>query len=273
MDSRDIKFKAKEFSETSRMLLFKTMVILSLVSFVITEITKFSSILSFVAGIVLMTLNFGTVVCVLKIVNNREGEFEFPNDVFAGFTRFKEVIGTYFVYNVIEGAVVCVIIFVVMLFALGSIDVQEMSQIYAAGTNLDANSIDILASIGGAVLLAAIIMLVFVVFYSLNFALTYYILEKEGIRGIAAMKKSMQMMKGYKMLYTKITLAYLGKMILVCIPFSLVATLIPFLAVIINALMGIALIYFVTIDLTLCSAIIYEEASLSYNEADVEGAV
>lgn len=265
MNVRDIRTKAKEVSTENRMILFRVVLILALILTVKDDLFGSNAIASLLLALLFLTFNHGVVVCALKIINNREEEFEFPKDTFIGVKRIKELFSTYFVHQFILFGITMILLVIMTVSALG--EIGTALDMYVSGTTISADQLALFTPNIPVVLLIAVLLAAVTLYYTLNFDLTVYVLEKYNIKNLEAMKMSKKLMKGYKMLYFKLLLSFLLRLIGCVLVGTILTMIIGALSMsLVNIFVAIITVYFITVDLSLCTAVLFEEACITYHE-------
>ncbi|WP_249029943.1 hypothetical protein [Tannockella kyphosi] len=265
MNVRDIKDKVNSLNSNSKMLLFKVMLVLVLIISLKDELVGSSAVLALLCSVLFLTFNHGSIVCSLKILNNREEEFDFPKEIFVGFTRIKELFSTYLVYNVIQYAVTCFMLIVIAMLTIG--DFVYLLELYVGTTTYSVDTLDsLISSFIVFFILFGFLWMAFLTYWELNFGFTFFALERYDVKGIAAMKRSKQLLEGYKMIYLKLLLSFLLKIVGFVFISAIIATMLSSLASIVSILISIALVYFVSVDMMLCRTVLFEEMCISFHE-------
>lgn len=271
----DIKNKASDIMISSKDILFKVFVIMGVISTLANGVVgmlggTIATILSLVVLIGFLPFGHGYIVSSLKAVNNRSEEITVEEDGFVGFKRFKDLFGTYFIYNFFM--FILLFIFILIIMTMIIISVPEVMDIdltpfYSTSINPTAMvtvAIEALGTIISLLLPAIIVIGAVIIMYSLWFGLTPYLLEREGLRGTAAMKRSMQLMKGYKWLLFKVQLSFIGWMIVCGIITSIIGMILP-ITIIVNLIGVVVGVFFYESKLQVCRAIVFEEIMLAQN--------
>lgn len=269
MLASDIKNKASEIMYSSKDILFKVFVVMGIISTIANSLSGLlggmvASIVSMIVLVAFLPFQHGYVVSTLKAVNNRSEEITIEEDGFVGFKRFKELFGTYFVYNFLLFIILFVVILVGLVFVV--LITPTMPYVDFASLVVDATNPTALLSLGIDFLLNILYILfpmivlvcVVIIIYSLTFGLTPFLLERKGLRGTAAMKESMRLMKGYKWLLFKVELSFIGWMILCMFISSLVGMFLPY-TLIINLINVVVSVYLYDSKLKVCNAVLFEE--------------
>lgn len=272
----DIKNKASDIMISSKDILFKVFVVMGVVSTIFNSVTNavggvITTILSLLVLIVFLPFGHGYIVSALKAVNNRSDEITIEEDGFVGFRRFKELFGTYFIYNFFMFILVFIFILisvVAMMLMIPEVAMTDFNSFYTMTGDPMAIfnvAIDVIGPMMSVLLPAIIIVGIIMIMYTLWFGLTPYLLEREGLRGTAAMKRSMQLMKGYKWLVFKVDISFLGWMIVCGIITTVVEMVLP-IAVIVNLIGVVVSVFFYESKLQVCHAIVFEEIMLAQNK-------
>lgn len=274
----DIKSKASEIMITSKDILFKVFVVIGIVSTIVNSVSGLfggmaSSLLALIVLIVFLPFGHGYVVSALKAVNNRSEEISIEEDSFVGFKRFKELFGTYFIYNFFLFIIIFIVILigiVLLIMMTRSMPFVDVTSIATDPTNLEtlkALGIDFLMGILYLILPITILICTVIILYSLYFNLTPFLLERKGLRGTTAMKESMRLMKGYKWLLFKLELSFIGWMILGGIITSIIGLFLP--VPLIVKLIGIVVTVFLyESKLRVCNAVLFEEILIEEGNVD-----
>lgn len=270
----DIKDKVSEILRASQSSLSKVFLVIAVIGAVAGGIGNLlggtiGSIIGIVVTLAFMPFHHGYIVSTLKATNNRSQEIDVEKDSFVGFRRFKDLFGTYFIYNIFLTIIVIVIMligFVGMVLLLPSGAVNAISEFYQqAGMGVDVSAAYLtdamltgLASISGILLLMVAVILFAIIMYGLYFALVPYVLERYNIRGVSALKESARLMKGYKGLLFRIQLSFLGYMILEVFITSMLSLMLPvsLIVTVIGAIIGV---YLYQVRLTTCQTVLFEE--------------
>jgi uncharacterized membrane protein len=283
----DIKYKATEILRNNKEILFKVFIFMGVGSAIFTYIrnlllgSTIGSLVSFIILIATLTFSQGYIRTSLKAVNNQSNEIDIQKDGLTGFYRFKELFGTYFVYGFFLTIIVIVLslimIVAVVRGAISSSTMNELSGSFSfsvqgilngATNGLSNHAFRELQSVFGTIFIFIVIIFTVVVVYLSNFALTFYIVEKYNITGVAAMKESVKLMKGYKKTYILLSLSYIGWLLLTGLLEGIVDMIIPIPLVVSIAGVVISTVLYNT-HMNVSLAIMYEEIDLA-KQVDVK---
>ena len=169
-----------------------------------------------------MPFKHGYIVSSLKIVRNNFADLS-DHDAFAGLKRFKELFFTYFLYELIVVGVLFVLGFILVIltgaFGAYSLDVSSLLSLTALITLV----------FGGVSVLVGLACFAFP-----------YLLEKYGYKGMAALKESIQFIKGHLFDLFKLEFSYLGWSLLVALVQIFVTEVFSFLGTLGVALASLA---------------------------------
>lgn len=280
----DIKEKASEILSSSWNELTKEFLVIAVIGSIASGIGNLlggtiGSIIGLVITLVFLPFEHGYIVGSLKAVNNRPDELNVEQDAFVGFTRFKELFSTYFVYNFF----LMIVLFLAILIAIAAFIMVVPSDLLSSGVlyqqfsggvynqNAVLNAemyqlIEVMGAVGGFILLFVMVILLIVAIYSLYFALTPYILERYQIRGVKALKESARLMNGYKWFLFKLNLSFIGWMLIGGIITSILNMVLP-VSILVNAISAAIGIYLYQTKLQVCKAVLFEEILIADNQA------
>lgn len=279
MDIRDIKTKAKSVLLNHKNILFVFMFI----SVTTTVVNYFSQalgamipFLSLIVSIIMLPFSHGNVVTALRAVNEYGDEITVENEGLAGLKRFKELFFTYFIHSaflMVLMLLVCLFLFLVAKMVIDESFFGNLGTLFTQAANYTGNLttyledpafLDAVTSFGGIIFLGIIIMAVVAVMYSLVFALTPYVLEKDKIYGVKAMSESARLMKGHKGTLFALYLSYLGWFLLTVIITAVIQMFIP-IPFIIDVLLSALTVYLYSAEMQTSIAVLFEEINLENN--------
>lgn len=163
-----------------------------------TKVTP-SSIIFLVLTVLFMCISHGYVVSTLKMLTNRSYEIK-DTDSLVGFTRFLELFPTYFLRAVFIFLFSILPCFSLVFLAVLSVYLTKSIAFYIL------------------FLMAALIISGFLTIRNyLNYAMVPYLLEERGLKMMAALKTSRDMMDGHRMDLLKLYLSYIPWYILLAL--------------------------------------------------------
>lgn len=279
MDIRDIKTKAKSVLLNHKNILY----VFIFISVTTTVVNYFSQalgamipFLSLIVSIIMLPFSHGNVVTALRAVNEYGDEITIENEGLAGLKRFKELFFTYFIHSaflMVLMLLVCLFLFLVAKMVLDESFFGNLGTLFTQAANYTGNLttylddpalLDAVTSFGGIIFLGIIIMAVVAVMYSLVFALTPYVLEKDKIYGVRAMSESARLMKGHKGTLFALYLSYLGWFLLTVIITAVIQMFIP-IPFIIDVLLSALTVYLYSAEMQTSIAVLFEEINLENN--------
>lgn len=279
MNIRDIKAKAKSVLVNRNNIIF-VFIFISLTTTIVNYISQTLGVmipfLSLLISIIMLPFTHGNIVTALKAVNEQGDEITVEHEGLAGLKRFRELFFTYFIqtaFLMVLMLLVCLVLFLVAKLTIDESAFNNLGVLFSqAGVYTsdvaayleDAAFMKAATSLGGIVLLGIIVMAVVAVMYSLIFALTPYVLEKNRIYGVKAMSQSARLMKGHKGTLFVLYLSYLGWYILSIVITSIVQALLP-IPLIVDVLMSALIVYLFSAEMQTSVAVLFEEINLENN--------
>lgn len=279
MNIRDIKAKAKSVLVNRNNIIF-VFIFISVTTTIVNYISQTLGVmipfLSLLISIIMLPFTHGNIVTALKAVNEQGDEITVEHEGLAGLKRFRELFFTYFIqtaFLMVLMLLVCLVLFLVAKLTIDESAFNNLGVLFSqAGVYTsdvaayleDAAFMKAATSLGGIVLLGIIVMAVVAVMYSLIFALTPYVLEKNKIYGVKAMSQSARLMKGHKGTLFVLYLSYLGWYILSIVITSIVQALLP-IPLIVDVLMSALIVYLFSAEMQTSVAVLFEEINLENN--------
>ena len=279
MNIRDIKTKAKSVL-VNRSNIIVVFIFISVVTTIINYISETLGVmipfLSLLVSIIMLPFSHGNIVTALKAVNEQGDEISVEHEGLAGLKRFKELFFTYFLqtaFLMVIMLLICLVLFLIAKLVIDESVFNNLGMLFSqAGiyTNdvtaylQDPAFIQAAASISGIVVLGLTVMVVVGVMYTLIFALTPYVLEKNKIYGVKAMSYSAHLMKGYKGTLFVLYLSYLGWYILTIVITAVVQAFLP-IPLVIEILISALSVYLFSAELQTSVAVLFEEINLENN--------
>lgn len=276
MNIRDIKAKAKSVLVNRNNIIF-VFIFISVTTTIVNYISQTLGVmipfLSLLISIIMLPFSHGNIVTALNAVNEQGDEITVEHEGLAGLKRFRELFFTYFIqtaFLMVLMLLVCLVLFLVAKLTIDESAFNNLGVLFSqAGVYTsdvaayleDAAFMKAATSLGGIVLLGIIVMAVVAVMYSLIFALTPYVLEKNRIYGVKAMSQSARLMKGHKGTLFVLYLSYLGWYILSIVITSIVQALLP-IPLIVDVLMSALIVYLFSAEMQTSVAVLFEEINL-----------
>ncbi len=201
-----------------------------------------STFISLAITILFMPFMHGYVVSCLKVVRNNSSSLQ-DDDAFVGFTRFKDLFFTYFCMFIIEFFVIFILLLIIMLVLMLflptipnlSMSINFMtSQMYGIDLSQFSTLVSLVDFTPQLVFLFLFCMLsIVVVSYIVTIFLfaTPYLLEQYHLVGMAAVKESFSFMKGHGWEYFKLSISFMGWIILAAVLGSVVSSVFAFLPI------------------------------------------
>ena len=279
MNIRDIKTKAKSVLVNRNNIIF-VFIFISVTTTIVNYISQTLGVmipfLSLLISIIMLPFSHGNIVTALKAVNEKGDEITIENEGLAGLKRFKELFFTYFLqtaFLMVLMLLVCLALFLIAKLTIDGSAFNDLGMLFSQASIYSSNVTAYLedpafmqaaASLGGIVVLGIIAMAVVAVMYSLIFALTPYVLEKNKIYGAKAMSYSARLMKGHKGTLFVLYLSYLGWYILAIVITTFVQAFLP-IPLIVDALMSALTVYLFSAEMQTSVAVLFEEINLENN--------
>ncbi|WP_455684179.1 DUF975 family protein [Thomasclavelia sp.] len=279
MNIRDIKTKAKSVLVNRNNIIF-VFIFISVTTTIVNYISQTLGVmipfLSLGISIIMLPFSHGNIVTALKAVNEQGDEITVENEGLAGLKRFKELFFTYFLqtaFLMVLMLLVCLVLFLIARLTIDKSAFDNLGLLFSQAGVYTSNVTAYLedpvfmqaaASLGGIVLLGIIAMAFVAVMYSLVFALTPYVLEKNRIYGVKAMSYSARLMKGHKGTLFVLYLSYLGWYILSIVITSVVQAFLP-IPLVIDVLMAALIVYLFSAEMQTSVAVLFEEINLENN--------
>lgn len=276
MNIRDIKTKAKSVLVNRNNIMFVFMFI-SVVTIIVNYISQSLNLMipfvSLIVSIIMLPFSHGNIVTALKAVNERGDEITVENEGLTGLKRFRELFFTYFIHTAFFMVIllfVCLLLFLAAKLLISESIFEKIGLIFSqAGVYTgnftayldDPAFIEAVTSLGGIVMLGFVIIFMVEVIYSLVFALTPYVLEKNKIYGVKAMSESARLMKGHKGTLFVLYLSYLGWLILTVVITALIQAFLP-IPLIVDILMAGLTVYLFSAEMQISKAVLFEEIDL-----------
>lgn len=279
MNIRDIKTKAKSILINRNNIIF-VFIFISVTTTIVNYISQTLGVmipfLSLLISIIMLPFSHGNIVTALKAVNEQGDEITVEHEGLAGLKRFRELFFTYFLQTAFLMVLMLLVCLVLFFIARLTIDESAFNNLGLLFSQAGVYTSDVTAyledpafmqaatSLGGIVILGIIVMAVVAVMYSLIFALTPYVLEKNRIYGVKAMSQSARLMKGHKGTLFVLYLSYLGWYILSIVITSVVQAFLP-IPLIIDVLMAALIVYLFSAEMQTSVAVLFEEINLDNN--------
>ncbi|MFQ8706602.1 MAG: DUF975 family protein [Thomasclavelia sp.] len=279
MNIRDIKTKAKSILINRNNIIFVFIFIsvtTTIVNYISQTLGVMIPVLSLLISIIMLPFSHGNIVTALKAVNEQGDEITVEHEGLAGLKRFRELFFTYFLQTAFLMVLMLLVCLVLFFIARLTIDESAFNNLGLLFSQAGVYTSDVTAyledpafmqaatSLGGIVILGIIVMAVVAVMYSLIFALTPYVLEKNRIYGVKAMSQSARLMKGHKGTLFVLYLSYLGWYILSIVITSVVQAFLP-IPLIIDVLMAALIVYLFSAEMQTSVAVLFEEINLENN--------
>lgn len=268
MNIRSIKNRANELLVSAKpqyLRILIIMLVIGLVPSIFNDGKGLIAVLSFIITILFLPFQHGYIVSSLKIVRNNYTALK-DEDGWIGFTRFKELFPTYFIMNLIIFAIMFVLM-LIMIFILVMFYGTALSSLPNSVAYANTNAL-LQLILSSPSMISGILLFVIVVFgvsylLSIYFFAVPYLLEQYHMETTAAIKESVQFIKGYVFDLFKLDISYIGWFLLVGFISGLIANLLGFLSflgVILAAfLSGLLAIYTYEPQYRLARAIFFEE--------------
>ena len=279
MNIRDIKTKAKSILINRNNIIF-VFIFISVTTTIVNYISQTLGVmipfLSLLISIIMLPFSHGNIVTALKAVNEQGDEITVEHEGLAGLKRFRELFFTYFLQTAFLMVLMLLVCLVLFFIARLTIDESAFNNLGLLFSQAGVYTSDVTAyledpafmqaatSLGGIVILGIIVMAVVAVMYSLIFALTPYVLEKNRIYGVKAMSQSARLMKGHKGTLFVLYLSYLGWYILSIVITSVVQAFLP-IPLIMDVLMAALIVYLFSAEMQTSVAVLFEEINLENN--------
>lgn len=285
MNIRDIKYKASTTLQQNRNKLVRVFIVMALVS---TCASYFGELLQGIFPLIVMIafipFGHGYIVSCLKALNHEEDQMDFVNDGFVGFSRFRELFPTYFIYYIFIMIMIIIVGLVSLFIGMMLLSPQTIDQIHEfVLTVQNYGDIDVTTLFNSGVLTMSMLqamekviwLILFVVsmicilyvVYTLIFALTPYVLERYHVKTTQAMKMSADLMKGYKWTLFKLIFSYIGWIILSGL-ISMVLSMFLNFSILPSLISAIVNIFIYRIHFELSMAIFFEERLLDQSKGD-----
>lgn len=243
-------------------------VILTTIPTLFTATNPIVSLISFILNILFLPVGHGMIVSSLKIVRNMGHTVE-DQDAFAGLKRFSELFSTY----VAQWAFVFVAMFL-FIFVIGVIMAIVLGDTMMSIANLANPTLEAIMTMVldnpmliFTILLVSLLSLVFGLVLDAYIFAVPYVLEQYQIRGIAAVKTSLTMMKGHIFDYIKLYFSFFGWMFLAALIEGFLSQFIPYASVV-TIIVSLFQIYTYIPLYYMSEAVLFEEiAFYHFNQA------
>lgn len=283
MNIHDIKYKASVMMQENKPMLARVFIMIALISPCASYLgSLLGGIFSLIITIAFLTFTHGYITSSLKAIHAKEGEIDLIEDGFVGFSRFKELFPTYFIYQaflVIIALIISMIGMFIGTMFLSKDTINQLREFVLVARNY--GDIDVVSLINSGIITNNminavmqgfwIIMIIvaviggFMLFYTLTFALTPYLLERYQLTGTKAMSESSRLMKGYRWTLFKLLFSYIGWMLLSGLIGLMISSFINF-SILPTLIMAIAEVLIYRVHYELSKAVFFEERLLDEQE-------